>query len=90
LSTEALTPEILRGGEVSARRFDPRSVAPFVNKSVSEETRRTYRRSVSEFFQSAGMQMPKPKDPNTGLRYDHGRENMGQNAVNFLGYEEEG
>jgi hypothetical protein len=24
------------------------------------------------------------------MRYDHGRENMEQNAVNFLAYEEEG
>jgi integrase/recombinase XerD len=58
LPTEALTPEILRGGEVSAKRFDPRSAAPFVNKSVSEETRRAYRRAVSEFFQSVGMKHP--------------------------------
>jgi hypothetical protein len=28
-------------------------------------------------------------DPQTVLRYDCGRENLGQNAVNFLGYEEE-
>jgi integrase/recombinase XerD len=58
LSTEALTPEILRGGEVSSRRFDPRTAAPFVNKSVSEETRRAYRRAVSEFFQFADMKHP--------------------------------
>jgi integrase/recombinase XerD len=58
LSTEALTPEILRGGEAPARRFDPQSAAPFVNKSVSEETRRAYRRAVSEFFQFAGMKHP--------------------------------
>jgi integrase/recombinase XerD len=58
LSTEALTPEILRGGESPTRRFDPRSATPFVNKSVSEETRRAYRRAVSEFFQFAGMKHP--------------------------------
>ncbi len=58
MSTEALTPEILRGGEVSSRRFDPRTAAPFVNKSVSEETRRAYRRAVSEFFQFADMKHP--------------------------------
>jgi site-specific recombinase XerD len=29
------------------------------------------------------------KDPKTVMRYDHGRENMEQNAVNFLVYEEE-
>jgi site-specific recombinase XerD len=58
LSTEALTPEILRDGEVSGRRFDPKSATPFVNKSVSEETRRAYGRALREFFQSAGMKHP--------------------------------
>jgi integrase/recombinase XerD len=58
LSTEALTPDILRGGEAPARRFDPKSAAPFVNKSVSEATRRAYGRAVREFFQSAGMKHP--------------------------------
>jgi integrase/recombinase XerD len=29
------------------------------------------------------------KDPKTVMRYDHGRENLEQNAVNFLHYEEE-
>jgi integrase/recombinase XerD len=58
LSSEALTPEILRGGEASARRFDPKSAAPFVNKSVSEATRRAYGRALREFFQFAGMKHP--------------------------------
>jgi hypothetical protein len=46
LSTEAFTPEILGGGEVTARRFDPKIAAPFVNESVSEATRRAYGRAV--------------------------------------------
>jgi site-specific recombinase XerD len=58
VSTEALIPEILRDGETPARRFDPRSAFPFVNKSVSEETRRAYGRALREFFQSAGMKHP--------------------------------
>ena len=53
MSTEALTQEILRGHEAPAKRFDTRSAAPFVNKSVSEQTRRAYSRTVREFFQSA-------------------------------------
>ncbi len=28
------------------------------------------------------------KDPKTVMRYDHGRENLEQNAVNFLDYDE--
>jgi site-specific recombinase XerD len=64
LYSEALTPEILRGGETTARRFDPKSAAPFVNKSVSEATRRAYGRAVREFFQSAGMKHPSEVAPN--------------------------
>jgi integrase/recombinase XerD len=63
LSTEALTPEIYRGGEFSARRFDPKSAAPFVNKSVSEATRRAYGRALREFFQFAGMKHPSEVAP---------------------------
>ena len=58
MPTEALTPEILRGGELSQKRFDPKSAAPFVNKSVSEATRRAYGRSLQEFFQFVGMKHP--------------------------------
>ena len=31
-------------------RFDPRLAAPFCEKSLSEETRRAYRRVIREFF----------------------------------------
>jgi integrase len=33
--------------------------------------------------------MSKHKDPKTVMRYDHGRENLDQSAVNFLRYEDE-
>jgi integrase len=33
--------------------------------------------------------MSKHRDPKMVMRYDHGRENLDQNAVNFLGYDEE-
>jgi integrase/recombinase XerD len=33
--------------------------------------------------------MSKHRDPKTVMRYDHGRENLDQNAVNFFGYDEE-
>lgn len=33
--------------------------------------------------------MSKHKDPKTVMRYDHGRENLDQNAVNFLDYSDE-
>ena len=34
----------------SRQKFDPRTVAPFHERSVSEQTRRAYRRVVKEFF----------------------------------------
>jgi integrase/recombinase XerD len=58
LATEALTPEVIRSGEISPKRFDPKSAAPFVNKSVSEATRRAYGHALREFFQSSGMKHP--------------------------------
>jgi len=67
LSTEALTPEILRGAETPAKRFDPRSAAPFVNNSVSEATRRAYGQAVREFFQFAGMKHATEVVPNDVL-----------------------
>jgi hypothetical protein len=33
--------------------------------------------------------MSKHRDPKTVMRYDHGQENLDQNAVNFLGYNDE-
>jgi hypothetical protein len=69
LSSEALTPEILRGGETPARRFDPKSAAPFVNKSVSEATRRAYGRALREFFQCAGMKHPSEVVPQDILNW---------------------
>jgi integrase/recombinase XerD len=58
LPTEALTPEILVGREIAARKFDPRSAAPFVNKSVSDATRRAYSRAVADFFLFVGGKHP--------------------------------
>src|ERR1700754_3784551 len=37
-------------GALSFERFDPKTITPFVQRSVSEETRRAYRRVVLEFF----------------------------------------
>src|SRR3712207_6387000 len=37
-------------GSLQGLRFDPRLAAPFCEKSLSEETRRAYRRVIREFF----------------------------------------
>ena len=53
-------------------KFDPRTAAPFVNKSISEETRRAYRRAVADFFQFAGGKHPTEVAPDDVLRWrDH-------------------
>jgi integrase/recombinase XerD len=58
LPTEALSPEILGGREVAPRKFDPRSASPFINKSVSDATRRAYSRAVADFFRFAQGKHP--------------------------------
>ncbi len=58
MPSEAYYPEILGGREVAPRRFDPHSAAPFINKSVSEATRRAYTRAVADFFQFARGKHP--------------------------------
>ncbi len=51
-------PDLLQREAIAPRRFDPRSATPFVNKSISEETRRAYRRAVTDFFQHVGGKHP--------------------------------
>ena len=55
---ELLPPEIQRGGEVAPPKFDPRSAAPFVNKSVSDATRRAYSRAMADFFRFVSGKHP--------------------------------
>jgi integrase/recombinase XerD len=62
--TEALTPEIIGRGDVAPRKFDPRSAAPFVNKSVSDATRRAYSRAVADFFRFVQGKHPAEVTPN--------------------------
>jgi integrase/recombinase XerD len=50
MTPEQKLPDLLQQETLAPRRFDPRSATPFVNKSVSEETRRSYRRAVADFF----------------------------------------
>jgi len=46
------------------------------------------RRSRGLTYRQVQM-MLKHKEPKTVMRYDHAGENLDQNAVNFLGYDEE-
>lgn len=69
MPTEALSTEIRRGGEVSERGFDPRTAAPFVYKSTSEETRRAYRRTLLEIFRFVGMSHPADVVPDEMLHW---------------------
>ncbi len=67
-----MIPEILRHGDIAPKSFNLKSATPFINKSVSEETRRAYRRGVSDFFQFIGNKHPTEVVPNDVLRWrDH-------------------
>ena len=62
----------LQNQSLTPKRFDPRTATPFVNKSVSEETRRAYRRAISDFFQFVGGKHPTEVVPDDVLRWrDH-------------------
>ncbi|MDQ1522875.1 MAG: integrase/recombinase XerD [Pyrinomonadaceae bacterium] len=47
---EPLNPQTLAGRDIALKKFDPRSASPFVNRSVSDATRRAYSRAVADFF----------------------------------------
>jgi site-specific recombinase XerD len=69
MTPEQSLPDLLQREAISPKRFDPRSATPFVNKSVSEETRRAYRRAVADFFQFAGGKHPTEVVPNDVIRW---------------------
>jgi integrase/recombinase XerD len=72
MTPEEMLPSLVGREAVAPKRFDPRSATPFVNKSVSEETRRAYHRAVSDFFQFVGGKHPVEVVPNDVLRWrDH-------------------
>jgi len=50
LSDHSLTHTTSASESIQPLRFDPRLAAPFCEKSLSEETRRAYRRVIKEFF----------------------------------------
>ena len=72
---------------VAPKRFGPRSATPFVNKSVSEENRRAYRRAVSDFFLFVGGKHPTevvPIDVQSWRDYlRHGRKRAATVAFKF-------
>jgi hypothetical protein len=55
---EQTLPVLLQSETLAPKRFDPRSTTPFLNKSVSEETRRAYQRAVADFFHFVGGKRP--------------------------------
>lgn len=64
--------ELQQREAVAPKRFDPRSATPFINKSVSEETRRAYRKTVADFFIFIGGKHPVEVAPNDLIRWrDH-------------------
>src|SRR5215213_4583513 len=72
MTPEQNLPDLLQREAIAPKRFDPRSATSFVNKSVSEETRRAYRKAVADFFQFLGGKHPTEVVPNDVLSWrDH-------------------
>jgi integrase/recombinase XerD len=79
---EQSLPDLLQREAIAPKRFDPRSTTPFVNKSVSEETRRAYRRAVADFFQFVGGKHPTKVVPADVLNWrDHLRHSRKRAAT---------
>ncbi len=75
-------PDLLQREAIAQKRFDPRSATPFVNKSVSEETRRAYRRAVADFFQFVNGKHPTAVVPNDVILWrDHLRHSRKRAAT---------
>jgi integrase/recombinase XerD len=70
------------GQSLAPKRFDPRSAASFVNRSVSEDTRRAYRRAVADFFRFVAAKHPAEVVPDDVLRWrDHLRSHRKRAAT---------
>ena len=67
-------PSALGGESLSTPiRFDERLAAPFIQKSLSKETREAYRRGIRSFFAQVGWLHPTQVTPEHVLRY---RDNL--------------
>nr|QEO74815.1 phage integrase family protein [uncultured bacterium] len=79
MSDVAITPEILstrrppsqdvERGPSTAPRFEERLAAPFIQKSLSEETREAYRRGIRDFFAQIGGLHPAQVTPKHVIGY---------------------
>ncbi len=72
VTTEILPPTVAlpeQPAVAGQARFDERIAAPFILKSLSAETRESYRRGIQEFFRNAGWPHPTQVTPAHVLRY---------------------
>lgn len=63
LVIEALSPEILAGREIAPWEVCPEQAAPFINRSVSDATRRAYNKTVAGYFRFAESNHPAEVTP---------------------------
>jgi len=81
LSDQPPAHHIGAGEELQPLRFDLRTAAPFCEKSLSEETRRAYRRVIKEFFLFAGGLHPTQVTPEHVLRWRELLKGAGKKAA---------
>ena len=77
MSSESL---IITGGESQPARFNQRTAAPFVDKSISAETRRLYHRVIREFFTFVRLKHESGVTPDDVLRWRDALMRKGQKA----------
>ena len=82
MTPEETLPDLLQREAIAPKRFDPRSATPIINRSVSEETRRAYRRADADFFQFVGGKHPTEVVPNDVICWrDHLRHSRKRAAT---------
>src|SRR5215207_8763172 len=72
VTSEVLSPALARSETLAVTgqaRFEERIAAPFILKSLSAETRESYRRGIQEFFRHAGWLHPTQVTQEHVLRY---------------------
>src|SRR3712207_5082108 len=62
-------PQVRELDQAATKRFEEHLAAPFILKSLSAETRESYRRGINEFFRHAGWPHPAQVTPEHVLRY---------------------
>ena len=71
-SAQSTSTRAMNRGSFASQKFEERLAAPFIQKSLSEETREAYRRAIRQFFMEVGGLHPTEITSEHVLRYRDG------------------